>query len=175
MNDLRGKMAPAPAPAPMAAKPVFQDSYTVLFDFEQLLVQEFNAQVGEKGAIKAAGNLRLFTPLAETKLLQVDLTAARLSVPRLNAQTDASLTVAGTLLRPLVSGEVAISRGKLNVQPGELAQSEQIEGGAGKTVAVKPVTVQSLMESNWDFQQPPGAVGGRCGHRSGGGVAQLVP
>ena len=127
---------------------------TVLFDFEQLLVQEFNAQVGEKGAIKAAGNLRLFTPLAETKLLQVDLTAARLSVPRLNAQTDASLTVAGTLLRPLVSGEVAISRGKLNVQPGELAQSEQIEGGAGKTVAVKPVTVQSLMESNWDFQQP---------------------
>ena len=84
----------------------------------------------------------------------MDLTAARLSVPRLNAQTDASLTVAGTLLRPLVGGEVAISRGKLNVQPGELAQSEQIEGGAGKTVAVKPVTVQSLMESNWDFQQP---------------------
>jgi OmpA-OmpF porin, OOP family len=35
MNDLRGKMAPAPAPAPTAAAPTFQDSYTVLFDFDE--------------------------------------------------------------------------------------------------------------------------------------------
>lgn len=159
----------------LAGQEVTRLEATVLFDFEQLLVQEFSGQVGQKGAIKAAGSLRLFTPLPEEKPLQVELTTARLSVPRLNAQTDALLTVTGTLLRPLVGGEVNVSRGKLNVQPGQLAQSEQIEGGEGKTVAVRPVAMQTLLESNWDFQQPLVLMGAGVDTGSGEALRSSVP
>lgn len=58
---------------------------TILFDFEQLVVQEFRARVGSKGVARGDGRLGLFRPLAQDKTLVMKLEQVPFSVPRLVA------------------------------------------------------------------------------------------
>ncbi|WP_216904610.1 translocation/assembly module TamB domain-containing protein [Synechococcus sp. CCY 9618] len=122
---------------------------TVLFDFEQLVVQEFRARVGEKGQVAGEGRLGLFRPLAEDRTLTVKLDQIPFSVPRLAAVGDGQLDLSGSLVSPVLGGEVAISRGTINVQPGQLAISEPVSDQP-----VQPRTMPELLESKWNFDKP---------------------
>ena len=52
---------------------------------------------------------------------------------------------AGSLRQLDLSGELQLSRGNLNIQPGQLATEADVP---------QPVTVRELLEENWDFTKP---------------------
>jgi len=120
---------------------------TVLFDFEELLVQEFKARLGSQGVLDGSGGLGLFRDIPQRQPLSLAVKSARISAPRLNALTDGNLTLSGSLLRPLLSGELRLSKGTINGQPGTLAQED--ENGV-----LKPKLARRFAEESWDFEKP---------------------
>ena len=126
---------------------------TVLFDFEQLLLQELTATVGRDGRISGEGRLGLVRPLSEEPTLQVRLQRVPFQVPRVSAVGDGLLRLAGSLADPRLGGDVAIRNGSINATPGELAGVPVGEGPQADQ-PVRPVRFEQLLESKWDFQQP---------------------
>ena len=119
---------------------------TVLFDFRELELQQFTARVGPRGQLSGSGQLALLTPASDApRLLRLNLTQVPFRLPRMAAQADGDLLVSGALRRPVLGGELRLSRGSLNVQPGQLATEADPD---------KPVTVRQLVEEQWDFSEP---------------------
>ena len=119
---------------------------TVLFDFRELELQQFTARIGPQGQLSGSGQLALLTPSDDSpRLLRLKLSRAPFRLPRMAAQADGELLVSGVLRRPLLGGELRLSRGSLNVQPGQLATEADPD---------RPVSVRQLVEERWDFSQP---------------------
>ncbi|MFZ9606805.1 MAG: translocation/assembly module TamB domain-containing protein, partial [Vulcanococcus sp.] len=117
-----------------------------LFDFSALELQSLTARVGQKGRLSASGTLPLFRPSSDLqRRVRLSLVQTPFRVARMAAQADGDILIGGTLLRPVLSGEVALSNGAINVQPGQLATEE---------APTQPVSMPALLESNWDFSQP---------------------
>ncbi len=152
----------------LAGQEVRQLNATVLFDFQELLVQEFSARMGEKGELTASGGLGLFRPTPQTKPLRMEVRQARITVPRLNALTDGKLELQGSLLSPRLTGQLKISKGTINGQPGTLARTD----GEG---VPQPVPVQRLVEEKWDFRQPLVLLGPEVESSTGLALRQAVP
>ncbi|MFM7652116.1 MAG: translocation/assembly module TamB domain-containing protein, partial [Vulcanococcus sp.] len=119
---------------------------TVLFDFRELELQQLTARLGPRGQLSGSGQLALLSPADDApRLLRLNLSQVPFRLPRMAAQVDGDLLVSGALRRPVLGGELRLSRGSLNVQPGQLASESQPD---------KPVTVRQLVEEQWDFSQP---------------------
>jgi len=119
---------------------------TVLFDFRELELQQLTARVGERGLISGSGQLGLVQPIEQpVRPLRLQVQQAPFKLPRMQAQADGEVRVAGSLRRPALSGEVQLSRGSINVQPGQLATEAE---------PTRPVTVPELVEARWDFSRP---------------------
>ena len=119
---------------------------TLLFDFRELELQQLTARVGPRGRLRGSGQLALLQPAGEApRLLRLSLEQAPFSLPRLRGQADGELEVGGSLQRPVLGGELRLSRGSLNVQPGQLASEAQPN---------RPRTPRQLLEEGWDFRQP---------------------
>jgi translocation and assembly module TamB len=123
---------------------------TMLFDFEKLILQEFSAAVGPKGRISGVGSLGLVSPqlTAEGQPAQLALSLKELPFrfPRINALTNGNLQVGGSLAGMRVSGDLALSKGSINVQPGRLGSEQESRPSA--------TSVAELAERRWDFQKP---------------------
>ncbi|WP_143592838.1 translocation/assembly module TamB [Synechococcus sp. 8F6] len=123
---------------------------TVLFDFEQLLLQEFNAKVGEKGSVTGKGSLGLLQPArsadGQVAQLAVEIKAVPFALPRIKAVADGQLLIGGSIPALNIGGALAIARGTVNVQPGRLASEE----GPVVTAA----TPSEMLDARWDYQQP---------------------
>ena len=118
----------------------------LLFDFSSLELQSLSARVGEKGRLSGIGALSLFQPSSDLqRRLRLTLVQAPFKLARMAAFADGDLLIGGSLLRPELSGDLTMSNGSINVQPGQLA-TEQAPS--------KPVSMPALLESNWDFTQP---------------------
>ena len=107
---------------------------TVLFDFQQLLVQDLRARVGRDGRISGEGRLGLVRPLSEDPTLAVRLQGVPFAVERIRAVADGDLRLGGSLAAPELGGDVTISRGVINARPGQLARLES-SGGTGEAPA----------------------------------------
>jgi translocation and assembly module TamB len=141
---------------------------TVLFDFEELLVQEFKARMGAKGELEGSGGLGLFKDITQRQPLNLTVSQARITGPRLNALTDGNLALRGSLLRPQLSGELRLSKGTINGQPGTLAQ-EDANG------VLQPKPARRLAEESWDFQKPLVLLGPEVESATGLAVRNAVP
>lgn len=118
----------------------------LLFDFSSLELQSLTARVGEKGRLSGTGALSLFQPSSDLRRrLRLTLVQAPFKLARMAAQADGDLLIGGSLLRPVISGELTMSNGSINVQPGQLAT---------EAAPTRPVSMPALLESNWDFNQP---------------------
>ena len=119
---------------------------TVLFDFEQLDVQQLSASVGAKGSIGVKGSLGLWRDLQERagQGLALELKQVPFKLPKFAAQADGDLLVRGNLSQLVMGGDLRIARGNLNAQGGQFANG----------AAAKGVSVPELVESGWNFQQP---------------------
>ena len=119
---------------------------TVLFDFRELELQQFTARVGERGLISGSGQLGLMEPIVQAqRLLKLQVQQAPFQLPRMQAEAAGEVLVTGSLRRPALSGELQLSRGRINVQPGQLATEEE---------PTRPVSVRELVEERWDFSEP---------------------
>ena len=119
---------------------------TLLFDFRELELQQFSARVGQRGEITGSGQLALLAQAGdEPRLLRLQLRQAPFRLSRMSAQADGELLVSGSLQRPVLGGQLSLSRGSINVQPGQLAT---------EATATRPVTVRQLLEERWDFSRP---------------------
>ena len=118
----------------------------VLFDFTELEVQQLSARVGQRGQISGSGLLGLVRAIPPTpRQLRLSLVQVPIKLSRLQTQADGELTVAGSMRRPELSGELQLSRGSIDIRPGQLATAAEPS---------QAVTVRQLAESNWDFRQP---------------------
>jgi len=143
---------------------------TVVFDFEQLLVQELSARVGAQGRISAAGHLGLVTPTTTEPPLAMELRQVPFSMPRITAAADGRLTIGGSLRDLQMGGELAINRGSINAQRGRL-----VAPPTGKTPPGPRKGVSQLLQENWDFQDPLLLVGAEVETNSSRDVLQAVP
>ena len=130
----------------VAGQTMRQLEATVLFDFRELELQQLSARVGEKGEISGSGQLGLVQSIAgQPRPLKLQVKQVPFKVPRLQAQADGEVQVSGSLRQPQLGGEIQISRGSINVQPGGLATESN---------PTQPVSVTQLAEERWTFQEP---------------------
>jgi translocation and assembly module TamB len=143
---------------------------TVVFDFNQLLVQELSARVGERGRLQASGNLGLLQPTATEPPLEVELVAVPFNLPRIAAVADGRLRLEGSLRDLQMGGELAIDKGSINAQRGRLAASRP-----GQSPQAPRKGVAQLLQENWDFQQPLLLVGAEVESNTNQAVQESVP
>ena len=140
---------------------------TVLFDFSELELQQLTARVGEKGQISGSGQLGLINPVLQPqRVLTLQFQQAPFKLPRMQAVATGAVLVDGSLLQPELGGELQISRGSLNVQPGQLATEAE---------PTKPVSVRELVEERWDFQEPLLVMGQQLESSASRDLREAVP
>jgi translocation and assembly module TamB len=122
---------------------------TVLFDFDQVLVQNLRARAGAKGRLSGEGRIGLRRQLSPEPTLALELKEVPFSVNRIAAQSDGRVTIGGSLGSPVLGGELTISRGKINAQPGQFSASQP-----ASNKPATPSTLAQLLEQKWDFEQP---------------------
>jgi translocation and assembly module TamB len=122
---------------------------TVLFDFEQVLVQELRARAGARGRLQAEGRIGLRRQLSAQPTLALEIKEVPIAMSRLAARGDGRLTIGGSLGAPVIGGELTISRGKINAQPGQFSPSAPTA-----RAPASPSTLAQLLERKWDFKQP---------------------
>ena len=136
---------------------------TVLFDFQQLLVQDLRARVGKRGRIQGEGRLGLVHGLSNEPTLTLSLKDVPFAQSRIAAMAAGRLTLAGSLVAPRLGGDLTISHGTINAQPGELGRPEKsTPAGPDQTAAsqakagpaVQATSMNELLQSRWDFRQP---------------------
>ena len=139
----------------------------VLFDFEQLFLQDLTASVGPRGRLSGSGSLGLWRPQPGDRGLALQLKEVPFKLRRIQAEADGALTVSGSLRSMAMGGELRISRGSVNVQPGQLASEE----GGGR----RPVSVPQLAEAKWTFDRPLVLLGPEVESSTGEALRASVP
>ncbi len=127
---------------------------SVVFDFNRLEVQSLQARVGKKGRLEGQGGLGLFRPTQEVEPLNLALKQSRISLPMADVAVTADLTVGGALVRPRLAGKVDISNGKIRPAPALFARGKSTTSDSANTGATRPVAFNTLLEEQWDFEQP---------------------
>ena len=127
---------------------------SVVFDFNRVEVQSLQARVGKKGRLQGQGGLGLFRPTQEAEPLTIDLKQSRITLPMADVALSADLTVGGALVRPRLAGNVVISDGKIRPAPALFARRKGNTSGSATTTSTEPVSLNTLLEEQWDFEQP---------------------
>ncbi|MGC6482828.1 MAG: translocation/assembly module TamB domain-containing protein [Synechococcus sp.] len=127
---------------------------SVVFDFNRLDVQSLQARVGTRGRLQGKGGLGLFRSTRETEPLTLALTQSRLSLPVADVAVTADLTVQGALVRPRLGGKVEISNGTIRPAPVVFARRDSTASDPKASGSPKPVAMTTLLEEQWDFEQP---------------------
>ncbi|MFN7820489.1 MAG: translocation/assembly module TamB domain-containing protein [Cyanobacteriota bacterium] len=143
---------------------------TVLFDFEQVLVQELRARAGRRGVIQAEGRIGLWRQLSAEPTLALQLKEVPFAMSRISARSDGRLTLGGSLGAPVLGGELTISRGKINAQPGQLSATEPVSNSPAQ-----PRSLAQLLEQKWDFQEPLVLLGPQIESVGAVGMEEAIP
>jgi len=142
---------------------------TVVFDFEQLLVQELKARVGS-GVVSGSGHLGLLQATDTEPPLSVNLVQVPFNLPRIRAIADGTLTISGSLRDLQMGGDLGIERGVINAQRGRLAPARP-----GQAPAAPRKGVAQLLQEKWDFKSPLLLVGAEVASNTSQDVLQAVP
>ncbi|MFN9694656.1 MAG: translocation/assembly module TamB domain-containing protein [Synechococcaceae cyanobacterium] len=161
---------------------------TLLFDFEQLLVQDLRAKVGARGRLRGEGRIGLVRPLGEAPNLKLRLEDVPLDVGRLKAIGAGQVSFGGSLTAPELGGQLSIANGSIDASPAQIQPLATIRGkgqekgdsnGKGKAAAaVKPATptnLNSLLEAKWDFKEPLVLLGPTVQSSLSESLAEAVP
>ena len=136
---------------------------SILFDFDRLLVQHLEAEVGSGGKLRGSGTLGLFVAQGDAEPLTLQVSQGQIRQSIVNFQADGEVQFSGALVRPVVSGDLTLSRGTLRPQSGFFGrvrsgglQSLVSTGVEGPSAAVQPGanSMAQLLEEKWDFEEP---------------------
>jgi translocation and assembly module TamB len=148
---------------------------TVLFDSQQLVLQNLVARVGRQGQIRGQGKLGLVRPLPSDTGLAIDLRAVPFTVPRLSAQAEGRLILAGSLLEPRLGGDVALGRGTLDVNPAPVAPAKAGSAQVAAPPTTAATSVPELVEAKWDFRSPLVLLGPDGSPSTAASLEQAIP
>ena len=95
------------------------------------------------------GRIGLRRQLSAEPTLALEIKEVPFAVSRIAARSDGRLTIGGSLGAPVIGGEVTISRGKINAQPGQFSASQP-----ASNKPATPSSLAQLLEQKWDFKQP---------------------
>lgn len=139
---------------------------SLFFDFKRLVFEEFSASIGN-GSIEAKGSLPFVSQLDPNNNQEVrfNLNNVPIQQANLRLRSDGELLLSGSLLQPLVGGEISISNGRLQLGATQLRQT-----GTNKI----PLELR-LPETNWQFQQPLVLLGPTVESSSGLALRQAIP
>ncbi|MFO7630606.1 MAG: translocation/assembly module TamB domain-containing protein, partial [Prochlorococcaceae cyanobacterium] len=143
---------------------------TLLFDFDVLRLQSLQAAVGPSGRISGEGAIGLVRYRPEAIPLSFKLQQVPFSFPRISGRSDGTLTLSGSLVAPVLSGELRLSRGRINAQPGQLATES-----SGGSATGSAVTVPELVEQRWTFREPLVLLGPDVESRTAASIREAVP
>jgi translocation and assembly module TamB len=136
---------------------------SVLFDFDRVLVQRLEAEVGRSGKLRGSGTLGLFASRSDAPPLTLQISQGQIRQPILQFQADGELQVSGALVQPVLSGDLTLSRGTLRPQSGFFGRLRRggVQGliptgveGPNAAVQSGSQSVSELLEEKWDFQEP---------------------
>ncbi|MEI8251937.1 MAG: translocation/assembly module TamB domain-containing protein, partial [Synechococcus sp. ELA057] len=132
---------------------------TMLFDFQQLLLQELSARVGEQGQISGEGKLALVREAGEDPTLRIRLSKVPFSQEKIKAVADGSLALGGSLLAPQLGGSVRISQGTINpraatIKPLRDQGKASAAGSGGRSAAAEATSANDLLQRGWNFREP---------------------
>ena len=140
---------------------------SMLFDFNRLEVQKLEAELAAGGTLKGSGAIGLLESRQEEKPLSIELLDGRIRQSIVEVMATGRVTVDGSLRAPVLSGDVALNHGVIRPRQSLLTRVRgRINGslsdaGPGRSIrtplarsSVKPVTLDSLIEENWDFNEP---------------------
>lgn len=138
----------------------------LFFDFKRLVIEEFSASVGS-GNIEAKGSLPLIniSDQSDPKGVKIGFNNVPIQQQNLRLRSDGELLLTGTLLKPELGGELALSNGRLQLGATQLA------GANGKKIPLE----QRLPEIKWQFQQPLVLLGPTVESSSGVALRQAIP
>jgi len=151
-------------------QPIEELEATLVFDFEQLLVQQLTARIGKGGSLNASGHLGLLTPTASEPALTAQLSKVAFNLPRIQAIAEGSLQISGSLRDLQMGGSVTVNNGIINAQPGGL-----VPAGPGSAPQAARRTVAQLLLEDWNFQDPLLLVGSEVQTNANENVQRLVP
>jgi translocation and assembly module TamB len=123
--------------------------------------------------ITAQGSLGLLRPIApdvpqaSAPGIRITVKAVPFSVPRIKAMANGELEIGGSLNAMAMGGQLAISKGSINVAPSDMAPATR----EGKSVG----SVAELLEERWTFEQPLVLLGPDVPSLSSETVKALVP
>ena len=136
---------------------------SILFDFDQVEVQRLEAKVGRGGVLRGSGTLGLFTPQSDVSPLTLQFSQGQIRQPIVQFQADGELKISGALVQPVLSGNLALSRGTLRPQSGFFGRLRRgglrslvSKGVEGPSEEVRPgaESVMQLLAEQWNFQEP---------------------
>ena len=142
----------------MAGIPVHNLNSVVLFDLNNLFVEELKATVGDTGgSISANGYLGIIQPLTTDDPLTVQLQNVDISAPNAQLMASGELVLHGSVQYPGLGGRLQLSKGVIradgNGEPNPVAAGpatgSTADHGAGPTAN----PVDDLLR-NWDWQEP---------------------
>jgi translocation and assembly module TamB len=141
----------------------------LFFDFEKLQLEELKASLGS-GNLQGKGSLPLLAEeggasQAGATGLEIQLKGVPFKRPNLGMQVDGELRVGGSLDRPLLGGDLSLSRGRVQVA------ASQLSGANGKVV---PLELR-MPESRWNFKEPLVLLGPSVESSSGAALRRALP
>ena len=149
----------------LGEQPLRQINASLLFDFDRLEIQSLKAKLGSGGSLLGSGSIGLFSPQAEDLApLKLNLSKGKIRQTIVQFEADGELVVNGALVKPVISGDLKVSRGSIKPRTGLLGQirkrgmastlSSGVQKAQPSAQPVQPVSVDALLEEKWDFNEP---------------------
>ena len=127
---------------------------SMLFDFDRLEVQSLEGRFASGGELKGSGALALLRPQSEPKPLRLQLDKARLKFPIADVEVGADLMITGAVVKPDIGGIVQLSNGAIRPNRSQLSRVRNKPSQNAFASKVKPVSIDELLEEQWDFREP---------------------
>tara|TARA_Y100001968_G_C19446400_1_gene765630 strand:+ start:37 stop:4002 length:3966 start_codon:yes stop_codon:yes gene_type:complete len=126
----------------------------MLFDFNRVEVQRITAKIGDKGRINGRGAIALFrSNKTEDTPLSIRATNVRFNSLSSEVEITSSLQLRGSLAKPIIGGDVMVSKGSISTQRKSTSNQFQLNGKSNLT-ANKSSLINSLPEQTWNMREP---------------------
>ena len=135
----------------------------MVFDFNRVEVQHLKARTGSKGILQGAGAIALLRPIAQVQPLTIEISKSRFKLPMADVALTAKLKLTGTLVKPLIGGELKIDDGAITPAGSGFLRPIASVGGANKSAlssnleassSIRVIDANTLLEEHWDFKKP---------------------
>lgn len=141
----------------MADIPIHNLNSVMLFDQNNLLVEELRATVGEGGSVSASGYLGIVQPLATDDPLTVQLQEVDINTPNARFMASGELVLHGSVQDPGLGGRLQLSKGVIrangNGETNAMAATSAVNPTADHGDGLPAHPVEDLLR-NWNWQEP---------------------